>query len=83
VDLHCIVGGFTTETSLRGAVLLAGVEQVWGKIGGPTSTSNQFLISGLIFGATAGQTITVNALFTGTGTASPIYDIAICKISDL
>lgn len=74
----------TTETSVRGAVLLAGAEQIWGKTGGPTSFSTQFAISGLIMSATAGQQITVTFLWTGTGgPITPLFDIQICKISDL
>lgn len=86
VDLHVANFTFpTTLTSLRASILLAGVEQVWGKMGGPSSTGSiQFFTSGLIVSAVAGQQITVNFLWTGTGgPMQPLFDIQICKISDL
>ena len=74
----------TTETSIRGAVLVNGTERVWQKIGGPTSTANSFLVSGLLKSLTVGQQITSTFLWTGTGgPITPLFDIAICKISDL
>ncbi len=74
----------TTETSIRGAVLLGGVEQIWGKLGGPTSSNPQFNISGMLVSAAAGQQVTVNWVWTGTGgPITPLFDIVICKISDL
>lgn len=86
VDLHVANLDFpTTLTSARGAVLLNGVEQIWGKMGGPSSAGSiQFFVSGLIVSATAGQQISATWLWTGTGgPARPLYDIQICKISDL
>ena len=83
VSLHVTGSGFATETSVRGAVLVNGVEQLWGKIGGPTSTTNQFWVAGTLVSVTAGSTITATILFTGTGNITPNFDIQICKISDL
>jgi hypothetical protein len=79
------LGSITTGTSLRGAVLLSGVEQIWAKWPSDGSTSQaQFNISGHLVGATAGQTVTVNLLWTGTGGPdTPSCNIRICKVSDL
>lgn len=75
----------TTGTSLRGAVLLGGVEQIWAKW--PSDGTAQlplFTISGLLVAATAGQTVTATMLWTGTGGPDTVnYGIRICKISDL
>lgn len=74
----------TTLTSIRGGVLLNGVEQIWGKMGGPTNGAIQFFVSGLVISGLAGQTITVTFLWTGTGgPMTPLFDLQICKISDL
>lgn len=75
----------TTGTSLRGAVLLNGVEQIWAKW--PSDGTAQlplFTISGHLVSATAGQTVTATMLWTGTGGPDTVnYLIRICKISDL
>lgn len=74
----------TTLTSIRGAVQLGGVDQIWGKLGGPTNGSIQFSASGLVVSAAVGQQISATFLWTGTGgPMTPLYDIQICKISDL
>lgn len=74
----------TTMTSWRAAVLLNGGEVAWGKMGGPSNNPPQFHVSGTIVGASAGQQISCTALWTGTGgPITPLYDIQICKISDL
>lgn len=82
------VGNFTfptTATASRGAVLLNGVEQIWAKWPTPgTSSMSFFLISGHLISATAGQQVTCTWLWTGTGgPITPLFDIQICKISDL
>lgn len=75
----------TTGTSLRGAVLLSGVEQVWAKWPSDgTAALPLFTISGLLVSATAGQTVTATMLWTGTGGPDTVnYGIRICKISNL
>lgn len=83
VSLHITGSGFATETSLRGAVLVNGVEQLWGKIGGPVSNVNSFWVSGTLVSVTVGSAVTCTVLFTGTGNITPLFDIRICKISDL
>jgi hypothetical protein len=79
------LGSVTTGTSLRGAILLNGVEQIWAKWPGDgTNTLPLFVISGHLVAATAGQTVTATELWTGTGGPdTPSYQIRICKISDL
>jgi hypothetical protein len=75
----------TTATSLRGAVLLAGVEQVWAKWPqSGTANVGSFHVDGHIISAAVGQQITCTFLWTGTGgPITPDFDIQICKISDL
>lgn len=81
--VNCLTFGYTTQTSVRGAILLAGAERVWEKIGGPIDSFNEFTVSGHILSATAGQQVTVTVLFTGTGTPTPSFSFAMCKISDV
>lgn len=75
----------TTGTSLRGAVLLNGVEQFWAKWPSDgTPVLPLFNISGHLVAATAGQTVTATMLWTGTGGPDTVnYAIRICKVSDL
>lgn len=76
----------TTHTSQRGAVLLGGVEQIWAKMpqDGTGADGGGFWVCGHLISATAGQQITCTYLWTGTGgPIQPLFDIQICKISDL
>lgn len=75
----------TTITLLRGAVLLAGVEQIWAKWPQPgTASVGSFHVDGHIISAAVGQQITCTFLWVGTGgPITPLFDIQICKISDL
>lgn len=70
----------TTRTSMRAAVLLSGVEQLWSK----RPLLNGTITSGHIVSASAGQQISVTWLWTGTGgPITPLFNIQICKISDI
>jgi hypothetical protein len=86
VSLHVSNLSFpTTFTSQRGAVLLAGVEQIWGKLPeAGTAQGGQFWVSGHLVSAVAGQQVSCTYLWTGTGgPIQPLFDIQICKVSDL
>lgn len=70
----------TTDTSMRAAILQAGIERAWAK----WPEIGAFQVAGHLVGATAGQQISVTWLWTGTGgPIQPLFDIQICKISDL
>lgn len=84
--LHVSNLGFpTTFTSIRGAILLNGVEQVWeSQAQAGTATGGSFWASGPLVSATAGQQVTCTWLWTGTGgPIQPLFDFQLCKISDL
>lgn len=73
----------TTITSVRAAILVAGVEIAWQRWAGATNAGPEFEISGIAVGATAGQQVTFQKVFTGTGTTNYGADqIYIVKISD-
>jgi hypothetical protein len=73
----------TTVTSSRAAILLGGTEISWERWPGTTNVSSQFEISGLILNATAGQQVSAQKVFTGTGATNYASDqIYIVKISD-
>ena len=73
----------TSVTSVRAAILVAGVEIAWQRWAGTTNSGPEFEISGLAISATAGQQVTFQKVFTGTGSTNYNVDqIYIVKISD-
>jgi hypothetical protein len=68
--------------SLRGAILVAGVERGYQRIEHATLTvDGPFEVVAFIPSATAGQTVTVNALYTGTATATILCSLSITYVS--